>query len=108
MIGIGVIGYGYWGPNLVRNFAKTPDMKVVAVSDLWQERLAVDGQRYPGIALTTDYRQLIANPRVDAVAIAAPVSTHCEYAMHARRAGKHVLLIMDSQLYRRMVDLPFA
>jgi len=92
MIGIGVIGYGYWGPNLVRNFAETPEARMVAVSDLRHERLALVGQRYPGVQTTKDYRELVADPRVDAVAIATPVSTHFEFAMHALRAGKHVLL----------------
>src|SRR5262245_43035680 len=92
MIGIGVIGYGYWGPNLVRNFAETPEAKLVAVSDLRHERLGLVGQRYPGVQTTKDYKELVANARVDAIAIATPVSTHFEFAMHALRAGKHVLI----------------
>src|SRR5689334_17994262 len=92
MIGIGVLGYGYWGPNLVRNFAELPDSRVVKVSDLRPDRLALVRQRYPTIETTTDYADLLADPTVDAVAIATPVSTHFEFAMQALKAGKHVLI----------------
>lgn len=92
MIGIGIIGYGYWGPNLVRNFSEVSDARVIGVSDLRQERLALVRQRYPSVTTTRDFRELIANPAVDAVAIATPVSTHFEFGMEALRAGKHVLI----------------
>ncbi len=92
MIGIGVIGYGYWGPNLVRNFAELPDTRVVAVSDLRHERLALVRQRYPSVETTRDYEDLIANPRVDAVVIATPVATHYEFGMRALKSGRHVLI----------------
>ena len=58
MIGIGVIGYGYWGPNLVRNFSEAPGSKIVAVSDLRPDRLAQVQARYPGIRITVDHREL--------------------------------------------------
>lgn len=92
MIRVGVIGYGYWGPNLVRNFAEAPGSQVVAVSDLCPERLTLAGSRYPAIETTTDYCDLLADARIDAIAIATPVSTHFELAMQALRAGKHVLV----------------
>jgi predicted dehydrogenase len=92
MIGIGVIGYGYWGPNLVRNFADLPGARVVAVSDLRAERLAQLCGRYPEITRTTDYRDVLANPAVDAVVIATPVGTHFTLAMQALQCGKHVLV----------------
>jgi predicted dehydrogenase len=92
MIGIGIIGYGYWGPNLVRNFSEVPDAKVVAVSDLRTDRLEGLARRYPQIKTTTDHCELLANPLIDAVAIATPVSTHFDLAMQALRAGKHVLV----------------
>ncbi len=108
MIGIGIIGYGYWGPNLVRNFAETPGSKVVAVSDLRQERLRLAGLRYPGTKLTTVHEELIMDPRVDAVAIATPVSTHFDLAMGALRAGKHVLvekpLTASSEQAKRLIE----
>jgi predicted dehydrogenase len=92
MIGIGVIGYGYWGPNLVRNFANTPDVKVVAVSDLNAQRLDQIRNLYPTIKLTTDARDLFVDPTVDAIVIATPVATHFDLAMQGLRAGKHVLV----------------
>lgn len=92
MIGIGIVGYGYWGPNLVRNFAEVPGAEVVAVSDKQQERLAAVQARYPAVKVTTKYRELLDDPRIDAVVIATPVSTHFELAIQALRAGKHVLL----------------
>ncbi len=92
MIKVGVIGYGYWGPNLVRNFAEASCSQVVAVSDLNAERLAVVRRRYPAIEATTDHRDLLADTRIDAVAIATPVSSHFELGLQALRAGKHVLL----------------
>jgi predicted dehydrogenase len=92
MIGIGIIGYGYWGPNLVRNFADLPGARIVAVSDLRRDRLATLNTRYPTVRTTTDYRDLLADPAVDAVVIATPVSTHFTLAMQALQAGKHVLV----------------
>lgn len=92
MIGVGVIGYGYWGPNLVRNFAEVPGARVVAVSDLRPERLAQVQARYPAVKTTTNYRDLITDPAIDALAIATPVSTHFDLALQALQAGKHVLV----------------
>jgi predicted dehydrogenase len=92
MIGIGVIGYGYWGPNLVRNYAQVPGARVVAVSDLRTERLARINEQYPSIITTTNFREVIQHPQVDAVVIATPVTTHYELAFQALRAGKHVLV----------------
>ena len=92
MIGIGVIGYGYWGPNLVRNFSEVSGSKVVTVSDLRSERLALVKSRYPTIKTTTNYHELIADPAIDAVVIATPVFTHFDLAMQALDMGKHVFL----------------
>jgi len=90
MIRIGVIGYGYWGPNLVRNFGEVQGCQVVAVSDTRPDRQAAVQSRYPAIAVTSDYRQILADPSIDAVAIATPVSTHFPLALEALCAGKHV------------------
>ena len=90
MINIGIVGYGYWGPNLVRNFAETPGAIVAAVAELDTAKLAVVQRRYPAVKTTTDFRALLNNPNIDAVAIATPVSTHFELALAALRAGKHV------------------
>src|SRR5918998_5317582 len=92
MIKVGVIGYGYWGPNLVRNFMAAPGSAVIRVSDLRKERLSSLGKLYPGLKTCSDSTDLINDPDVDAVVIATPVSTHFELAMSALRAGKHVLL----------------
>jgi predicted dehydrogenase len=92
VIRVGVIGYGYWGPNLVRNFADSSNAEVVAVSDLRPERLANLNKRYPMVRITTNHRDLLADNNIDAIAIATPVSTHFPLAMEALRAGKHVLV----------------
>ena len=87
MIGIGVIGYGYWGPNLVRNFSEVPGSRVVAVSDTRSERLKQVQDRYPAIKTTTDHRELLNDARIDAIVIATPVSTHFDLSMQALHAG---------------------
>ncbi len=92
MINIGVIGYGYWGPNLVRNFAETPGASVGFVTDINPARLSQVSGRYPATKVSTDYRDLLNDQSVDAVAIATPVSSHFDLAMAALRAGKHVLV----------------
>jgi predicted dehydrogenase len=92
MLNIGVIGYGYWGPNLVRNFSELSRAKVAGVSDLDPSRLALVATRYPVIKTTADFQELLRDPTIDAVAIATPVSTHFEIAMAALKAGKHVWL----------------
>jgi predicted dehydrogenase len=108
VIGIGIIGYGYWGPNLVRNFFETPECTVVSVSDLSRDRLAKIGPRYPTVETTTDYRDLLRDPRIDAVVVATPVSTHFKLGMEALQAGKHVLLekpmTCDATEARRLVE----
>ena len=89
---VGVIGYGYWGPNLVRNFAEYPGAEVVQIADMRQERLAPIERRYPGVVTTTDHRDLLNDPTIDAIVISTPISTHFDLAMAALRAGKHVLV----------------
>ena len=92
VVRIGVIGYGYWGPNLVRNIAEVPGSQLWAVSETVPERLAMAHARYPAITVTTDWHDLIADPAVDAVAIITPLTTHYDLALEALRAGKHVLV----------------
>jgi predicted dehydrogenase len=91
-IRIGVIGYGYWGPNLVRNFAEVPGAQVWSVSDTRPEVLSQAHARYPAINTTTDSQALIEDPAIDAVVIMTPVSTHYDLALTALQAGKHVLV----------------
>lgn len=92
MISIGVIGYGYWGPNLVRNFHESGVARVALVSDLNAARLDLVKRRYPTVETTPDHAVLIGHPDVDAVVIATPVGTHFGLAMAALRAGKHVFV----------------
>lgn len=89
---IGVIGYGYWGPNLVRNFSEVPDAQVVAVSDLDEQRLRLVKARYPAIAITTDHETLLSNRDIDAIVIATPVASHYAIALQALRSKKHVFI----------------
>jgi predicted dehydrogenase len=92
MIKTGVIGYGYWGPNLVRNFMEAPGSTVVAVCDLRTERLVQLQTRYPTIKITSNCQVLFEDPEIDAIIIATPVSSHFELAMAALQANKHVLV----------------
>ena len=87
-----MIGYGYWGPNLVRNFMSDTDWRVVAVCDRAESRLAGVSRLYPGVTTTTKPEDLFRNPEIDAIAIATPVATHFELAMGALGAGKHALV----------------
>ena len=108
MIRIGVIGYGYWGPNLVRNFSDLTDARVAVVCDRRPDRLAQVERRYPGTRVTTDPYDLIADPLVDAVVIATPVTFHFALANSALRAGKHVLvekpIASTSEEASRLID----
>ncbi len=92
MIGIAVIGYGYWGPNLVRNFSLVDGARVVAVVDQRPERRETVEKLYPTVQTYADPADMLANPDVDAVVIATPVSTHFELSMQALTAGKHVMV----------------
>lgn len=108
MTGVGVIGYGYWGPNLVRNFTEAPGSRVIGVSDLHPKRLMAAQARYPSLNAVSDYRELLTDPMIDAVIVATPVSTHYDLAMAALRAGKHVLvekpLAATAEQATRLID----
>ena len=112
MIQVGVIGYGYWGPNLVRNFMAAPDSSVVSVADLREERLQPLRKLYPSLKTSRDAAGVINDPAVDAVIIATPVSSHFELAMSALKAGKHVLvekpLATTSDQARELIDVAAA
>lgn len=90
MIGVGIVGYGYWGPKVARNFAELDGCTVVGICDFDDERLGRAGRTHPGALMTHDYGKLLDRPELDAIAIATPVSTHFDLAMKALRAGKHV------------------
>ena len=89
---IGVIGCGYWGPNLLRNFAENEAAQLRWICDLDEKRLGAMGRRYPAARTTTEYRDLIADAELDAVAVVTPVATHFQIAKEALSAGKHVLM----------------
>lgn len=90
MIQVAVIGYGYWGPNLVRNFSDQEQTRVAAVCDPRPEQQAKVRSRYPDVMVAGDVEEVFRQAHVDAVAIATPVSTHYDLALRALRAGKHV------------------
>lgn len=92
MITLGVIGAGYWGPNLIRNFINLPGARVTRVSDLSRERLQHMEKLYPFLETTQDYRALIDDPAIDAIVIATPVTSHAKLAREALLAGKHVFV----------------
>ncbi|MGB7437311.1 MAG: Gfo/Idh/MocA family oxidoreductase [Candidatus Acidiferrum sp.] len=92
MIRIGVIGYGYWGPNIVRNFQAQEGSEVLLVADKTpktEQRLHKD---YPGINFTTDACEILKSPKIDVVAVVTPVWTHFELAKAALENGKHVFV----------------
>ncbi len=91
-VGVAVIGCGYWGPNLIRNFFDTPGCRVVAACDANDGRLETISRRHPSLTVTTSFDDVLADPSVDAVAIATPVNTHAPLAKRALEAGKHVLV----------------
>ncbi|MFC1665756.1 Gfo/Idh/MocA family protein, partial [Pseudomonadota bacterium] len=91
-IGVGVVGYGYWGPNMVRNFHCASGSSVVAVCDCNREQLLRAQTAYPQISLYSDFDEMLKNTSVDAVCLSTPLSSHFSLAMKAIEAGKHVLI----------------
>src|SRR5882672_6791595 len=91
-ITVGVIGYGYWGPNIVRNFFSASDCKVKSVADGRPERLATLAKTFPGIQGVKDAEDIINDSEIEAVVIATPVFTHFSLAKRALQNGKHVLI----------------
>src|SRR3954468_232782 len=91
-VNLGLVGLGYWGPNLLRALFELPDVEVSYICDLDPERLERFGRRYPSARPTRDFENLLADPHVDAVVIATPVFTHFGLASRALQAGKHVFV----------------
>jgi predicted dehydrogenase len=91
-INVGVIGYGYWGPNIVRNFFATADCTVKSVADGRPERLNALAKIFPSIQGVKDGNDIINSKDIDAVVIATPVFTHFALAKRALENGKHVLI----------------
>jgi predicted dehydrogenase len=92
MLSIGVVGYGYWGPNVVRNFSSIPGATVSAVCDLEQNALYQVKKNYAGMNITSDYDEILKSRDIDAVAVVTPVSTHFDIARKALLNGKHVFI----------------
>ncbi len=92
MIGAAVIGMGYWGPNLARNFATADGAQLVMLCDKDRRRLEKISRQYPAAQVTDQVAEVLENKKVDLVAIATPVHTHYQLARQALTAGKHVLV----------------
>ena len=91
-IKVGVIGYGYWGPNIVRNLLSHPDISVAVVADQRKQRLLALKKTYPSIATVSEAKDVIAAKGIDGIAIATPVNSHYSLVRAALAAGKHVLV----------------
>jgi len=89
---IGVVGLGYWGPNLIRNLNELEGADLRWICDLDQSRLDMFGRRYPTVRATREFDDLLLDPELDAIAIATPVSTHYPLGLAALEAGKHVFI----------------
>src|SRR6187431_2806535 len=89
---VGVIGYGYWGPNIVRNLHGIANCEVVTVCDKNPAALKRAQRTYPGVQFTSDFAEVLRSPDIDAVAIVTPVWTHFELAKAALENGKHVFV----------------
>lgn len=109
MIRVGVIGYGYWGPNIVRNFHGQEHTRVEMLCDKSAPALARAKRNYPAIEVTTDPCEVLKSPKVDAVAVITPVWTHYELAKAALENGKHVFVekpfTSNSDQAKELIDL---
>jgi predicted dehydrogenase len=107
-----VVGLGYWGPNRLRALSEIPDVRIARICDSDPERLARSAQRYPDAEATTDFREVIADPAIDAVVIATPIYTHHDLATDSIEAGKHTFvekpLAASSAEAERLLELARA
>ncbi len=92
MLKIGVLGYGYWGPNIVRNFNSIKEAKISSVCDINSIALNRVKKAYPNLKVFKDYRNIVAAKDIDVVAIVTPASTHFQLAKIALRNGKHIFV----------------
>ncbi len=105
-LGVALLGAGYWGPNLIRNFASLDDCSVHWVCDKKPGRLQFIHERFPEIPLTDDFNVVLSDARVDAVVLATPVSTHRDLALRVLAAGKHVFVekpLADTTLHAQEI-----
>lgn len=109
MIGIGLVGYGYWGPNLARCVSETNGCRLAAIADASDKSRERAGQRYPSAQLYSTWDEMLKDPDIDAVLIATPVRTHYDIAAAALAAGKHVLvekpITETSEQAQRLIDM---
>lgn len=109
MHNVAVIGCGYWGPNLVRNFASLPNVKMSVICDTSRDRLDHLGKIYPDVEKATDLGRIMGDPAIDLVAVATPVSTHYPIARASLEAKKHVFIekpmASTSDQCRRLIEL---
>ncbi len=101
-LGTAVVGYGYWGPNLARNVAECPQLRLEAVCDLDPANLRLVRQRHPDARATPELDALLVDPAIEAVVIATAPQTHFALAKRALQAGKHVLV--EKPLATRLED----
>ncbi len=88
-VGVGVVGLGYWGPNLARNFDRLPEADLRWICDASEERRARAAAGLPGARPTPELDEVLADPEVDAVVLATHVPTHAELAVRVLEAGRH-------------------
>jgi len=109
LVNVGVIGYGYWGPNLVRNYEQMPESNLVACCDLNPDNLKKVKALYPKVEVTQQIDDLLNNPSIDAVVIASSAATHFDLAKKALLAGKHAMvekpLTLSSDTSRELIDI---
>lgn len=109
MISVGVVGAGYWGPNLIRNFVEVKDTRVLMCCDVRPERLEFINKRYPSIKTTINYDELVENPEIDAISVATHAASHYELTKKALLHNKHVLvekpLAMTGEQARELYEI---
>lgn len=109
IVRVGVVGCGYWGPNLIRNFYENNQVEVRYVCDLDLDKLVRMHKRYPSVKPTTKFEKMLKDPEIDAIVIATPVHTHFQLARKALMANKHVLvekpMCMTSTECRELIAL---
>jgi len=91
-VNVAVVGCGYWGPNLIRNFSQLDGNRLYAVCDMEDKRLKLVTKTYPWVQMTQNYQDIITNPEIDAVVLATPLATHYAMAKEALLKGKHCLV----------------
>jgi predicted dehydrogenase len=108
-INLAVVGYGYWGPNIVRNVMERRELRLWGLCELNQDRVARFTTRYPGFRTCARFEEVLGDPGIDAVSIATPPSTHYPLAKQALEAGKHVLvekpLALDAHEAEQLIEL---